>query len=338
MRGLAKCVLGLALLTSAVGCSGGDDGPRDSVAGNGGSGGKDTSPGTPPSMRTVMYLPIYSGNLSTWTSALDFYNVTHVNLSFAAIDADGNVRFPANGMAGFVDRAHQAQAKVCVAIGGAATTVDFDVLLSDANRSAFVDKLVAYAASDNLDCLDIDLEGDSVNQYYEAFVTELRSKLPPEKQMTAAVAAWFGGRITDKALAAFDFINVMAYDLYFQRNTPMQWSSMEAATAEVDKWVTERGLPPNRVVYGVPFYGMQWPAAGGEPKTVGYGTLLRLDANSVTEDFIQSGSEVIYLNSRATIQAKAKLAKSYGGIMAWELTQDAGGADSLLTAIRQAVP
>jgi chitinase len=91
-------------------------------------------------------------------------------------------------------------------------------------------------------------------------------------------------------------------------------------------------------VYGVPFYGMQWPAGGGEPKTIGYGELLRADTAAETQDQLQGNGTITYLNSRTTIQAKALLAKEYGGIMAWEATQDAAGDASLLQAIRDAVP
>jgi len=36
----------------------------------------------------------------------------------------------------------------------------------------------------------------------------------------------------------------------------------------------------------------------------------------------------VYLNSKATIVAKTQLAAQYGGIMAWELGQDAPGMAS----------
>jgi GH18 family chitinase len=340
--GILQGAVVLALLGVAVGCGGGEGGPRGATGGQAGAGGGGAMTQSPPSMRTVVYVPSYNGKLSNWTTQLQFAHVNYVNLSFAEVDAAGNVRYPDPGMASFVQRAHESSVKVCVAIGGATTINDggvFATLLQDANRPAFIDKLVAFVNDNQLDCLDVDLEGNGVNEYYEAFVTELANRLKPQgKELTAAVAAWFGDKITANALAQFDFINVMAYDLYYERNTPMQWSSVEAATAEVEKWVTERGVPRDRVVYGVPFYGIRWPAAGGAPEIMGYSTLLRLDSTVTTSDQLQRDGNIIYLNSRATIQAKAVLAKTYGGIMAWELSQDATGDASLLKAIRDAVP
>jgi len=331
----------LSLLGVAAGCGGGDSGPRG-AGGSGNTGGSaGVGPLSRPTLRTVVYLPSYKGSLSNWTRDLAFENASYVNLSFAAIDGAGNVSYPDGGLAGFVTSAHQAGVKVCVALGGA-DTIDnggvFATLLEDATRPAFVDKLVTFAKDNQLDCLDVDLEGKGVNQYYEAFVTELGARLKSDgRELTAAVAGWFERDISDRAMLTFDFINVMAYDLYSDRGKPMQWSSITASQNEVDRWVN-RGMPKDRVVYGVPFYGMQWPTAGGDPKTVGYGELLRAFPQAATQDELQGNGTVTYLNSRTTIQAKAQLAQAYGGIMVWEAGQDATGDASLLQAIRDAVP
>lgn len=291
-------------------------------------------------MRTVVYLPSYRGQLSSWSRQLEFQNISYVNLSFVEVDAAGNVRFPDAGFVGFVATAQAAGAKVCVALGGA-TTIDtggvFATLLEDDKRPAFVEKLVTFVADNQLDCLDIDLEGNGVNDRYEAFVTELALRLKPQgRELTAAVAGWFGDKISDAALARFDFVNVMAYDLYSSNRVPGQYSSIEAATREVDEWAMR--MPKEKVVYGVPFYGMRWPQGGGQaPEIIGYGDLLRTDAAAATSDELQSAGTITYLNSRSTIQTKAIVSKNYGGIMAWEAGQDATGDESLLRAIRAAV-
>jgi spore germination protein YaaH len=334
-KGMASAVprtmLALSLLLGAAGCGGGEAGPRGELP-------EGAGPMTQSriSMRTVMYI---QGRASQWASQLSFANIGYVNLSFAEVMADGTVSYLDTGLPSFVDRAHEAGTKVCLAIGGAGTIDDggvFATLLKDDQRGNLVDNLVAFARANELDCLDIDLEGNGVNEYYEAFVTELDARLAPEgKELTAAVAGWFGDRISDRALATFDFINVMAYDLYQSRNTPMQTSSIEASQREVDRWVA-RGVPPDKVVYGVPFYGFEWPVGGGEPIILGYKDLLNRNAAATTQDDLSSGDKIVFHNSRATIQAKTLLAKQYGGIMAWELGQDAPGDDSLVQAIREA--
>ena len=59
---------------------------------------------------------------------------------------------------------------------------------------------------------------------------------------------------------------------------------------------------------------------------------------AATQDQVLVDGATTYLNSRATILAKAKLARQYGGIMIWELGQDAPGDASLLKAIVETPP
>jgi GH18 family chitinase len=345
MRGAFRTVVLLGLLSSLAGCGGGEGGPRGAAAGGSGSGGAPgLDPTSRPSLRTVAYLPTYHGALSGWTRQMAFQNVSYVNLSFADIDMDGNVRYSDAGLPGFVATAHAAGAKVCMAMGGATTIPDggvFATLLTDAKRPAFIENLAAFAKTYELDCLDVDLEGNGVNAFYEPFVTELSARLAVDgRELTAAVADWFGQGISDKALQSFAFVNVMAYDLYSSLKTPMQTSSVEAATHEVEKWAAR--LSKDRVLYGVPFYGIQWPTGDMAGKVNGqqiaYADLLRGDPTAATVDQLQGTGTVTYLNSRATIQQKAVIAKDFGGIMVWEAGQDATGEASLLKAIRDAVP
>jgi hypothetical protein len=318
---------------SATGGSAGSATAGSSAGGGGGG------PVTPPDLRTVVYLPDYRGALSTWTAKLDFSRITYLNLCFAAVDASGNVSYKDQGLDAFVSAAHAKGGKVCMAIGGA-TVIDnggvYATVLQDGSRDAFVGKLTQYAVDHQLDCIDVDLEGNGVNQYYEAFVTSLATQLHGKnKLMTAAVSSWFGDKISDKAIQAFDFINVMAYDLHNPGGStePVQSSSVAEATQEVDYWVG-RGLAKNKAVFGVPFYGYKWAGAKGEALT--YAEILQANPAAATQDQVDLNGNTVFLNSRTTIIEKAKLAKTYGGIMVWELGQDAAGDSSLLKAIADA--
>jgi chitinase len=308
-------------------------------AGSGAGGVIEPGPGGKPDQRTVVYLPDYRGALATWATKIDFSRMTYLNLCFAEVDAAGNVSYPDPGLDAFVSAAHAKGVKVCMAIGGATVIENggvYATVLQDGMRDTLVNKLGEFAANRQLDCIDVDLEGNGVNQYYEAFVTSLATKLHAQnKEMTSAVSSWFGDKISDKAIQAFDFINIMAYDLHNPGGSaqPVQSSSIEEATAEVEYW-TNRGLAKNKAVFGVPFYGYKWAGSTGEALT--YAEILSQNAAAATEDKVTLGSSTVYLNSRTTITAKAKLAKTYGGIMVWELGQDAPGDASLLRAINDA--
>jgi len=324
-------------MTSGGGIAGA--GGAQAGASGGGGGAIDTGPQARPDQRTVVYLPQWRGALSSWAAKMDFSRVTYLNVCFAEVAANGDVSYKDDGLDGFVEAAHTHGVKVCLAIGGA-TVIDtggvFATVLQDDLRDGFVEKLGKYAADHQLDCIDVDLEGNGVNQYYEAFVTSLAARLHADKkEMTSAVSSWFGEKITSKAIQAFDFINIMAYDLHNPGGStePVQSSSIPEATAEVDYWVN-RGLAKDRAVFGVPFYGYRWAGNRGEALT--YAEVLAQNPAASTQDQLQIGGHTVFLNSRATIGEKAKLAKTYGGIMVWELGQDAPGDASLLKAIADA--
>jgi chitinase len=322
------------------------------VANGGAGGGAPASGGAPsaagassgsrPKLRTVAYLPSYRGPLAGWAGSFDFSRVSYVNLCFASVDATGSVSYPDAMLGAFVTAAHRAGAKVCMALGGASTISDFSLLgglVSAPNRAAFVQKITDYAVSAGLDCIDVDFEGPTaVNADYEPFVTLLSASLKAKgKETTAAIASWFGPQVTTTALQAFDFANVMAYDLHNPGGnaTPIQSSSVTDAKAEIDYWVG-RGLAKEKAVFGVPFYGYRWKPGATAGEAVVYSELLTTYGAAADSDTIMQNGTTVYLNSKATIVAKTQMAAQYGGIMAWELGQDAPGMTSLLRAIHDA--
>jgi chitinase len=322
--------------------AGGTAGTAPTLGGSssGGMGGTvDPGPLGHPDQRTVVYLPEWRGTLASWQNKIDFSRVTYLNACFAEVSAAGDVSYKDTTLDAFVAAAHAKGVKVCMAIGGASVIENggvFATVLQDGMRDTLVNKLGQYAIDHQLDCIDVDLEGNGVNQYYEAFVTSLATRLHADKkEMTSAVSSWFGDKITDKAIQAFDFINVMAYDLHNPGGSPqpVQSSSLAEATNEVDYWV-KRGLAKNKAVFGVPFYGYRW--TGNKSEALTYADMLAQNPAAATQDMLQLGGGTAYLNSRTTIIEKAKLAKTYGGIMVWELGQDATGDASLLKAIADA--
>jgi hypothetical protein len=80
---------------------GGDGDPGDgdgSGDGDGGGDGDDAGMAEPdpepaPNMRLIAYLPTYRGSWSDWAERIDFDKMTHLNLSFANPDGDGEFHF-----------------------------------------------------------------------------------------------------------------------------------------------------------------------------------------------------------------------------------------------------
>lgn len=280
--------------------------------------------------KVVAYLPKYTSTLEDHINAFDFTKVTHINIAFFNPDANGD--FPAsqgNGLSAIVSKAHLNNVKVLLSIGGGSLRPNYTDLLKNENRAAFVNKVVALLPLYNADGIDIDLEGDNIDENYGAFITDLSAQLKPSgKLLTAAVAWWTRNRISDAALEAFDFINIMAYDKAGAEHSPYSY-----ATQHINYWKGDRGLPASKIVVGVPFYG--WYTKDGSLKEMSYKQVLAGYPGSQNKDsIIRTDDYVLNYNGIPTIQNKTAFSQGVGGgIMFWQVLQDSLGNHSLLKAI-----
>jgi chitinase len=289
--------------------------------------------------RVIAYVPNWV-ELTTFAGTIDYPKLTHINIAFEnPFNDDGDLSF--NKKDSFViDKARAAGVKVLVSIGGGSAATDkrlqarYFKLIAAERRAAFVAKLVEYVVANRLDGLDVDIEGPSINKDYGAFVTDLGKAMhAKEKLLTAALSKGYGGKnVPDSALAAFDFVNIMAYDAtgHWDPKTPGQHSSLAYAKESVGYWVG-RGLAKDRAVLGVPFYGYGFGEAYRE-RDYSYADIVAKYPGAEKAD--QVGSTIWY-NGIPTIKAKSKyvLDEGLGGMMIWSLDTDVKGERSLLAAI-----
>lgn len=287
----------------------------------------------------VAYVPNWV-DLTTLSESIDYDKLTHINIAFEnPADDEGNLSFnPLDDL--LIKKAHDNKVKVLVSIGGGGASGDqdlierYDRLMSDDNRAAFVAKITDYVVAHKLDGLDVDIEGPAIKDDYGLFVRALATSLRKKRKLlTAALSRGYGGdKVPDEALKSFDFVNVMAYDGagYWSPDRPGQHSSFDYAKENVQYWLG-RGLPRNKTVLGVPFYGYGF----GDAFRKGDYPYSEIVANYPhAEDADQIGSTIWY-NGIPTIAAKAKYVKeeNLGGVMIWSLDADVKGEKSLLTTI-----
>lgn len=296
-----------------------------------------------PSTRPVVvaYVPTWI-DVPKFARTIDYAKVTHLNVAFEnPTDDAGTMSFHA-GDAALIAAAHAHQVKVLVSIGGGsaseskAAQARYATLTTDAQRAAFVARLVDYVTVHDFDGLDVDLEGPAITAIrYGPFVRDLAAALKAKgKLLTAAVSRGYGGEhIPDDALAAFDLIHVMAYDATgpWSPNRAGQHSSLEYARANVTYWLDARKVPRSHLVLGVPFYGYGF---GDAYRKRDYPYAEIVAAHPGAESADQAGNTTWY-NGVPTIRAKAQLAldERLAGVMIWSLDTDATGDKSLLTAI-----
>jgi GH18 family chitinase len=272
-------------------------------------------------------------------SKISFQRITHLNIAFVNPDSTGSLKLPA-GFDSLIRQAHQHKIKVLASIGGGSFNPYYSRLLSDTNRKAFIGQLVQLATDHKLDGLDVDLENDNIDKNYEQFIVSLAAEMKAiNKLLTAALATWNAQLITDTALKNFDFINVMSYDQTgpWRPNQPGPHSTYVKAEEDLNYWINTRRIPKEKLSLGVPFYGYCFGTKYGE--SMSYRDIItKFPGSDQKDEVVPDGGGMIYYNGLPTIKSKTALAlKNAGGVMIWQLLQDAEGDKSLLAAINAVI-
>ncbi|UOG77509.1 glycosyl hydrolase family 18 protein (plasmid) [Hymenobacter tibetensis] len=275
--------------------------------------------------RVVGYQPAWRGQINKAQLA----QLTHVNYAFLQPTATGGLEPLPNPekLRQLVAAAHAVRVRVLISVGGwhNGDHSAFDSIgATPAYTKAFVANLMRFAQEYQLDGIDMDWEHPDARTAsgYAALMQQLGTQLHRQgKLLTAAIAGgtWAGPGILPSVFEVVDFMNIMAYD------APAPAHATYADAVQTLAYWKGRGLPAHKTVLGVPFYG--------QPGGVAFTALLAQGANPRADSLAAVG-----YNGLATIKRKTTLALNQAsGIMMWELTQDASGENSLLTAISQEV-
>jgi len=289
---------------------------------------------TPANFKVVGYL--LSGEIANGKAArFDVSKLTHLNIFFNGTDSTGKFRHLPH-LDSTIAAAHKNHVIVLGTIGNAINMA----MIVDTNRAKFIDSLISSTLALHLDGIDVDLEGDHINKDYEGFVGDLSIALKAKgKLMTAAVATWESAQLTDKALSYFDFLNIMTYDATgpWNLNQPGPHSPYSMAVSDMEFWTKNRGIAKDRLTLGLPFYGYGFgPAIQRE---FHYSQIISTYPGSENLDTVAvTPGNTIYYNGIPTIKRKVAFAlQNAGGVMMWEMMEDAEGDKSLLKAVDEVV-
>ncbi len=281
-------------------------------------------------MRCVGYIPSWRYD---FYKDLDWDALTHINIAFCNPDTLGVMQNPFRNepqdFRNIVAKAHENGVKVIASLGGGGGGRNYPRLIAtEEGRRDFCGKIMEFVREYDLDGVDLDLEeerGHVLWEYYEPWVLELRRHCTAEGiVLTTAVSTWFSDDITDPAMECFDFINIMAYDGPFEGH-----STMKLARDMAHHYHTKRGVEPENIVIGVPFYGRLEGGTWSDSKP--YRDIVAENHRVWKKDY----SGKMGFNGAKTMKKKAHLGRRYGGIMIWELSNDTNDERSLLRVIKQ---
>ena len=278
---------------------------------------------------------VHSNRVAPDLSLIQFGYLTHLNIAFVNPDSSGNLMLPP-GFDSIVAAAHANKVKVLASIGGGSFIPQYKWLLQDSLRHGLVLGILQMAITHQLDGIDVDIENDNLDENYGRFVGDLSRALKPQKLLlTAALATWNGEKIGDSTLKKFDFINIMSYDQTgpWAKDKPGPHSTYAKAVEDMDYWTERRKLKKKNLNLGLPFYGYCFDTQFGE--SMSYGEIIsQFPGTENVDEYDPPGGGRIYFNGIPTIKQKMALArKKAGGVMIWQLLQDAQGELSLLKVI-----
>ena len=216
--------------------------------------------------------------------------------------------------------------RVHLCLGGWGRSRHFAAVTADpARRARFVAEVARYCAERGLDGVDLDWEhprGAAELAAYGLLIDELKAAMAARKgEVTLTLAS--AGQLPPGGGRRADRVQLMAYDM------PGRHATSEAAQARVEALVAA-GVPADRLILGVPFYGR---GVTERDRTLPYREILVRHAPRPEQD----DADGLHFNGPATMARKAAWVRErgLGGMMAWELTQDAAGEASLLQVLRR---
>ena len=321
--------------------------------------------------------------------------LTRINYAFANIQ-DGRIvtgsPVDAANFATLVGLKRQNPSlQVLVSVGGWTWSGNFsDMALTNESRRRFIDSVVKFVDRYHLDGVDIDWEYPGLNgagnrfrpedkRNYTLLLKELRARFNQEqirlaRPLLLSVAAGSSSEFIahtelDRVERYVDTVNLMAYDYYEPdsdkisgNHAPLYTDPADPKRASADQSVQDferAGVPPRKIVLGVPFYGHVWgdvPPTNhglfqpGGPVPTAFANYGNIVTNMLHQGFTRywdTAASVPYLYSEQkrefvsyedTESLALKCAyirrKGLGGVMFWEYTGDPTGA--LLSTINTA--
>jgi len=285
-------------------------------------------PVTAATFKVIGYMPSWEGDVNT----VQYSKLTHINYAFLIPNTNGSLQALDNTpkFTGLVTTAHNNGVKVMISVGGGGGGDAFHTIVaSSGTRTAFVNNMVGFVNQYNADGVDVDWEFPSAGAEASNFLLMMQQLATAMhnngKLCTIAVISTGATYITSGMFTALDWLNIMDYD-----DNNFQHSTYQSAVDCLNYWAG-RGLPVEKTILGVPFYGRD---NRYDYATVNYNVILSQGGSPNSDTF-----QTIGYNGIPTITSKTNLAftNGIGGMMIWELAGDATGANSLLSAIHNVI-
>jgi chitinase len=339
----------------------------------------------------IGYVPGFRGELDHKT--INANKLTHINYAF--VDVKDSMAWLTNIATDTINfrklnylKKDNPDLKILISIGGWSWSENFsDAVFTENSRKKFAETSVAIVESHNLDGVDIDWEYPGMRgednmyrledkQNFTLMFKALREELDrlaartgKRYQLTTALPCF--PKIIEvtemgKSAEYLDYVNLMAYDFYVAGDTAGHHSNLypsenyekEDSGDKAYTLYTSAGVPPEKLVLGIPFYGRSWFMKSGDNQginrqvdsvTRGGGYTFIKDSVMIRAGFTRRWDEkakapylwneetrqLVSFDDEESVKIKCEYVKdkNMAGIMFWQYASDP--KEYLLTAVNE---
>lgn len=308
-------------------------------------------------------------------TTLALFSVTTTSSGGLKHNETGYRRITGTRGAGLIADAHRRGQRVELVFTSFGVTNNANLFGADptaqARRARAAQELASLASVLKVDGVNVDVElidsdlGDAYGLFLADLGSRLRAANPDATLSVATTAGPVGAGLARSAVdAGVDRVFLMGYDYHWSGSVAGASSPIDNRSGTLDLGSSiaayvDQGVPRDRIVLGLPLYGMSWPVSGpGRAADVtGDGSIWipslhrdvllapgfapAFDQQEVADYFVvQQGSGWVatYYDSPRSLRPKLELARSQGlaGAGFWALGYDRGlpGYLELMTAFR----
>lgn len=236
-----------------------------------------------------------------------------------------------------------------------------------ANRWSLSTQIANAVQNLNLDGVNVDIENLTPvdKEANTDFMRLLRQKIPSTKEVSIAVApnpyGWTGGwqgsyeypKLAQVLTGPNDYLMIMAYDESWEGSEPGPVASLPFVEKSI-QYAINQGVPRNKIVLGVPFYGRFWKIGDNSLKGVGishwqvyelikkFQGVVTMDSYSQTPKWkftirpqdipypviayktLTPGNYEVWFDNETSLKKKLELVQKYNikGTGSWSLSQE----------------
>ncbi len=288
--------------------------------------------------------------------ALSKQSFSVISPSYFNIMSDGSLSVESIS-SDYVQKMHQQNVKIVPFLSNHWNRQAGNIALNDVESLS--NQIVNAVQKYNLDGINVDIE-NVTHQYrdnYTRLVTQLRQKLPSDKEVSVAVAAnpngWntgWHGSYDYKALGSVaDHIFLMAYDEHYNGGEAGPVASIDFVERSIQYAL--KFVPSDKIVLGIPFFGRVWSSdesiqgvgitnrqiqsvlskTGGSSQidmpsksVVGRFAVQKHDTVIVNNQTLKPGEYTVWYDNSDTLKYKLSLVDKYNlkGAGSWSVGQE----------------